>query len=62
MWILSEVEQGGMSIAAAYSIILIGIVLVGDRLDELWLRRTYGARQDVDLTLAVDRSTKLIAA
>ena len=26
VWILSEVEQGGMSVAAAYSIILIAIV------------------------------------
>ncbi len=28
VWILSEVEQGGMSVAAAYSVILIAIVLI----------------------------------
>lgn len=51
VWILSEVEQGGMSVAAAYSVILIAIVLVAIGLMSLWLTRTYGARQDVDLTL-----------
>ncbi|HQY92667.1 iron ABC transporter permease [Caldilinea sp.] len=51
VWILSEVEQGGMSIAAAYSVILIAIVLVAIGLMSLWLKRTYGASQDVDLTV-----------
>lgn len=51
VWILSEVEQGGMSVAAAYSIILIAIVLAAIGLMSFWLQRTYGARQDVDLTL-----------
>ncbi len=51
VWILSEVEQGGMSVAAAYSIILITIVLVAIGLMNLWLARSYGTRQDVDLTL-----------
>ena len=51
VWILSEVEQGGMSVAAAHSIILISIVLVAIGLMSLWLKRTYGARQDVDLTI-----------
>jgi iron(III) transport system permease protein len=50
VWILSEVEQGGMSVAAAYSIILIAIVLTAIGLMSLWLKRTYGGRQDVDLT------------
>jgi FtsZ-interacting cell division protein ZipA len=52
VWILSEVEQGGMSVAAAYSIILIAIVLAAIGLMSLWLKRTYGARQDVDLRSA----------
>jgi len=51
VWILSEVEQGGMSVAAAYSIILIGIVLAAIGLMSWWLKRTYGARQDVDLSV-----------
>jgi iron(III) transport system permease protein len=50
VWILSEVEQGGMSVAAAYSIILIAIVLAAIALMSFWLKRTYGARQDIDLT------------
>jgi iron(III) transport system permease protein len=50
VWILSEVEQGGMSVAAAYSIILIAIVLAAIGLMSLWLKRTYGARQDIDLS------------
>jgi iron(III) transport system permease protein len=51
VWILSEVEQGGMSVAAAYSIILIAIVLAAIVLMAAWLQRTYGRRQDVDLTV-----------
>lgn len=41
VWILSEVEQGGMSTAAAYSVILIGIVLAAIGLVYWWLGRTY---------------------
>ena len=48
VWILSEVEQGGMSVAAAYSIILIAIVLAAIGLMSLWLqahlRRPPGCR------------------
>ncbi len=51
VWILSEVEQGGMSVAAAYSVILIAIVLVAIGLMQLWLGRTYGTR-DVDMTIS----------
>ena len=51
VWILSEVEQGGMSTAAAYSVILIMIVLAAIGLTYLWLGRTYGSRQSVDLTV-----------
>jgi len=51
VWILSEVEQGGMSVAAAYSVILVTIVLVAIGLMSLWLSRTYGGGQDVDLTV-----------
>lgn len=51
VWILSEVEQGGMSVAAAYSVILIAIVLAAIGLMSLWLKRTYGASQDIDLTV-----------
>ncbi|MFN3332024.1 MAG: hypothetical protein ACK47M_05905, partial [Caldilinea sp.] len=52
VWVLSEVEQGGMSVAAAYSIILIAIVLAAIGLMSLWLKRTYGASQDVDMTIS----------
>lgn len=51
VWVLSEVEQGGMSVAAAYSMILIAIVLAAIGLMSLWLKRTYGASQDVDMTI-----------
>ena len=51
VWILSEVEQGGMSVAAAYSVILIAIVLAAIGLMSLWLKRTYGASQDVDMSV-----------
>jgi iron(III) transport system permease protein len=44
VWILSEVEQGGMSVAAAYSVILIAIVLAAIGLMSWWLKRTYGAQ------------------
>ena len=50
--ILSEVEQGGMSLAAAYSMILIFIVLGAIGIMELILRRTLGQRGGgIDLTL-----------
>jgi iron(III) transport system permease protein len=45
VWILSEVEQGGMSVAAAYSVILIAIVLLAIGLMSWWLRKTYGSSQ-----------------
>ncbi len=51
VWILSEVEQGGMSVAAAYSVILIAIVLAAIGLMYLLLGRTFAGGQDVDLTL-----------
>lgn len=51
VWILSEVEQGGMSTAAAYSVILILIVLVAIGLTYWWLGRTYGAADKIDITL-----------
>lgn len=51
VWILSEVEQGGMSTAAAYSMILIAIVLIAIGLMYLWLNRTYQGRQSVDLSV-----------
>ncbi|MDJ0755446.1 MAG: iron ABC transporter permease [Ardenticatenaceae bacterium] len=51
VWILSEVEQGGMSTAAAYSVILILIVLVAIGLTYWWLGRTYGAADKIDISL-----------
>lgn len=51
VWILSEVEQGGMSIAAAYSVILIAIVLIAIGLLYLWLGRTFAASDSVDLSI-----------
>ncbi|MEM7346606.1 MAG: ABC transporter permease subunit, partial [Chloroflexota bacterium] len=49
-WILSEVEQGGMSTAAAYSVILIVIVLVAIGLMYLFIGRTFASNENVDLT------------
>jgi iron(III) transport system permease protein len=50
--ILGAVEQGGMSLAAAYSMILIVIVLVAIGLTYLVLGRTLGsAGERVDLNL-----------
>ena len=50
--ILSAVEQGGMSLAAAYSVILIVIVLVAIGLTYFILGRTLGSSgQQVDLNL-----------
>ncbi len=51
VWILSEVEQGGMSTAAAYSVILIAIVLIAIGLLYLMLGRAFGRGADVDLSL-----------
>ncbi len=51
VWILSEVEQGGMSTAAAYSVILILIVLAAIGLTYWWLGRSFGSQQRVDLTV-----------
>lgn len=51
VWILSEVEQGGMSTAAAYSIILIVIVLAAIGLTYWWLGRSFGSRKNVDLPI-----------
>ncbi len=51
VWILSEVEQGGMSTAAAYSMILIFIVLVAIGLTYLLVGRAFAAEEGVDLTI-----------
>ncbi len=51
VWILSEVEQGGMSTAAAYSVILIAIVLAAIGLMYAWLGRSYGGSEDIDLSI-----------
>jgi len=51
VWILSEVEQGGMSTAAAYSVILIGIVLAAIGIMYFWLGRAYGRSENVDLSI-----------
>ncbi len=51
VWIFSEVEQGGMSIAAAYSVILIAIVLAAIGLVYWWLGRTYAGIDSVDLSI-----------
>ena len=50
-WILSEVEQGGMSTAAAYSVILIAIVLVAIGLMYLFVGRAFATNDSIDLTL-----------
>jgi iron(III) transport system permease protein len=51
--ILSAVEQGGMSLAAAYSLVLIGIVLVAIGLTYFILGRTLGSSGErVDLSMA----------
>ncbi|MFN8454998.1 MAG: iron ABC transporter permease [Anaerolineae bacterium] len=50
--ILSAVEQGGMSLAAAYSVVLVAIVLVAIGLTYLILGRTLGsAGKRVDLNI-----------
>ena len=45
-----EVEQGGMSTAAAYSVILIAIVLAAIGLMYLFVGRTFASNENVDLT------------
>lgn len=52
VWILSEVEQGGMSTAAAYSMILIAIVLVAIALLYRWLGQAVGGAATVDLKIS----------
>jgi iron(III) transport system permease protein len=49
--ILSEVEQGGVSIAAAYSVILILIVLASIGLIYFITGRAFAGRGDVDLSI-----------
>jgi len=51
VWILSEVEQGGMSTAAAYSMILIFIVLAAIGLTYLLVGRAFATEEGVDLTI-----------
>ena len=51
VWILSEVEQGGMSTAAAYSVILILIVLAAIGLVYAYLGRSYGQSNQIDLSM-----------
>jgi iron(III) transport system permease protein len=51
--ILSEVEQGGMSLAAAYSVILIAIVLGAIGLMYVFMGRVFGRRAGVDLTVGM---------
>jgi iron(III) transport system permease protein len=51
VWILSEVEQGGMSTAAAYSMILIFIVLAAIGLVYWWLGRAFQRSSPVDLSV-----------
>lgn len=51
VWILSEVEQGGMSVAAAYSVILIAIVLAAIGLVYWWLGRTFASGEAADLSV-----------
>lgn len=50
VWILSEVEQASMSTAAAYSMILIFIVLAAIGLMYWLVGRTLGSQEGVDLT------------
>jgi iron(III) transport system permease protein len=52
VWILSEVEQGGMSTAAAYSVILVAIVLAAIALMYALAGRRLRALGGVDLSLS----------
>lgn len=47
--ILSEVEQGGLSLAAAYSVVLIAIVLTAIGLLYFWAGRTFRANWETTL-------------
>lgn len=47
--ILSEVEQGGLSLAAAYSVVLIVIVLAAIGLLYLWAGRAFRANAEISL-------------
>ncbi len=49
--IMSEVEQGGTSLAAAYSMILIFIVLAAIGLVYLWAGRVFRAAGEMEVTL-----------
>jgi iron(III) transport system permease protein len=51
VWILSEVEQASMSTAAAYSMILIFIVLAAIGLMYWLVGRAFGSEDSVDLTI-----------
>ncbi|GAB4564712.1 MAG: hypothetical protein Kow0047_14680 [Anaerolineae bacterium] len=51
VWILSEVEQGGMSTAAAYSMILILIVLAAIGLTYSLVGRAFATEEGIDLTM-----------
>ena len=51
VWILGEVEQGGMSTAAAYSMILIFIVLIAIGIVYAWMGRAFRAANQVDLSV-----------
>jgi iron(III) transport system permease protein len=51
--ILSEVEQGGMSVAAAYSVLLIVIVFGAIGVMYAVARRTFRAEEEVEIALGV---------
>ncbi|MGB4976328.1 MAG: ABC transporter permease subunit, partial [Anaerolineae bacterium] len=51
--ILSEWEQGGISIAAAYSTVIIFVVFIAIGVLYFVTRKLLGSRGDVDLTLGV---------
>ncbi len=51
VWILSEVEQASMSTAAAYSMILIFIVLAAIGLMYWLVGRAFASQDSVDLTI-----------
>jgi iron(III) transport system permease protein len=51
VWILSEVEQGGLSTAAAYSVILIAIVLSAIMLMYALIGRQARALGGVDMSV-----------
>ena len=51
VWILSEVEQGGLSTAAAYSVILVAIVLAAILLMYAVAGRRLRALGGIDLSM-----------